>query len=453
MQRKNSIFKALFIFLIFSLSLSSCMDDGMGYELGDDLVDDDSRVVMIDTVAIDVSTFMLDSLVTTNTERVTVGNLIDPMVGTTTTQTRVQFICNFYPAMESTAEFDSITMILHSDGYFYGDTLSMQDVEVYPLDEYLDPDDYSNDASTFYNTNTIYYDPQKLLGKKVFRPSFRKDSTLSIPLDKELGKRLFNLAYDQNDSLINVDEFKEILPGIVIVPGAESQIVTGFEAPTDSISSGASPPQIKIYYHDKMSDEALSFSLQYTRSDYMYNTFTTDYSGTSLEGLKHDNEVTIPTNQSDDVSYVQGGNGLVTRLNFRDMKDLQYIGPGMIASAILTFKPLKGSFNRFDFRLPTTLSPYIVDKKNKVLGQLLSEDGESPVMGYLFEDAAYEDNTEYRIDITSFIKNEFREDQEWDRSLILQLTSFEENRAVDRLVIDNGNQNNIELILYYIVSE
>ncbi|MDC1105159.1 DUF4270 family protein [Prolixibacteraceae bacterium] len=453
MQRNNSIIRKLFLVLSFPLFLYSCIDDGMGYELGDDLVNDDSRVVRIDTIAIDVSTFMLDSLVTTNAERITVGNFNDPLIGTTTTQSRIQFICNFYPAMEPTAVFDSITMILHSDGYFYGDTLSMQDIEVYPLEEFLDPDDYSNDATTFYNTNTIYYNPNELLGKKIYRPSFRKDSTVSIPLDKKLGERLFDLAYEQNDSLINAEEFKDILPGIVIVPGSESNLVAGFAAPTDSIGSGESPPQIVVYYHDRLTDEALNFTLQYTRTDYMYNTFTTDFSGGPLLDLIHDNEVTIPSSQSGNASFIQGGNGLVTRLNFSEMKDLQYIGPGMIASAMLTFKPLKGSFDRYNYRLPTVLIPYIVDKKNKILGQLLAEDGQTPILGYLFEDSDYKDNTEYRIDITSFIKNEFREDKEWDHSLILELSSLEQNRAVNRLVIDHGNQNNIELVLYYIVSE
>ncbi|QZE14629.1 DUF4270 domain-containing protein [Halosquirtibacter laminarini] len=453
MRINKTILFSFLLSLCAPLFMTSCMDDGMGYELGEDMVDDDSRIVMVDTVSINVSTFMLDSLITTNTERVVVGNLNDPYVGKTQTQTRLQFLCNFYPTMDNTAVFDSINLEMHSDGYFYGDTLNMQEVKVYPLKEFIDPDDYSDDANTFYNVNSIDYDVNKLLGEKLFRPSYNKDSVLRVPLSKDLGKRLFDLAFDKNDSLVNVDEFKDILPGLVLVPGEQSQLVTGFAAPLDSISSGKTPPQIVVYYHDKIDDETKSFVINYTLPDYMYNTFTSDFEGGVLEGLKHDNEVTLSSKDIGDVSYVQGGNGLVTRLNFRNMKDLQYIGPGMVASAVLILKPLQGSYNDDNLKLPKMLAPYIVDKKNKILTPLLADDGETPIMGYLYEDPMFQDNTEYRIDITSFIKSEFREEKEWDRSLILQLPSVDENRAVDRLILDHGNKNNIELELYYIVSE
>ncbi|TEB40657.1 DUF4270 family protein, partial [Flavobacterium circumlabens] len=92
-----------------------------------------NKVILIDTVTVEMSTINFDSLVTSGQSRILVGNYDDPIFGKVKSDGYFQLESDSYslPGAGSDTEavnyvFDSISMILKYNNYFYGDTTKVQ---------------------------------------------------------------------------------------------------------------------------------------------------------------------------------------------------------------------------------------------------------------------------------------------------------------------------------------
>ncbi|HEX7869977.1 MAG TPA: DUF4270 family protein, partial [Chryseobacterium sp.] len=96
-----------------------------------------NKVILIDTLTVEMSTINFDSLVTSNKSRVLVGNYDDPLFGKVKSNSYFQLASDSYSLISSTDTeaanyvFDSISMILKYDNYYYGDTTKVQTFDIH----------------------------------------------------------------------------------------------------------------------------------------------------------------------------------------------------------------------------------------------------------------------------------------------------------------------------------
>lgn len=435
--------------MVMLMGIQSCESDEVEYEVGDEFVNDPGRLIAIDTVTVHLSTYQSDSVSTSNEGRILAGTIDDPWFGKTSFSSPVYF--NYTSTIEpgSDARFDSITISLKFDNFLQGDSLSMQHLQFYPLTEVGElEDDYLR-----YATRKFDYREDELLGETRFYADEVNDSLLEIRIDDSLGLKLFKWAQEKNDTLTTESLWEEFLPGIAIVPGAESEIINSFQLYSSANSYSSGSPKVTIYYHEKEIDEEQEIPLNLTYSSYQYNRQESDRKNTLLAGITPDGEP-IPSSETDEKAFIQGISGLMAKIEIPSIKHLNYVGEGVIMSAVLAFKPTEESYSDA-FPLPKQLMLYTCSNKtNDLQGTVTNSSGSTSVTSVFHEDTEFDNDTEFTIDITSYLREEF--DSEWntERALLMAIPESYNHTDFSRLVLDSPNgKNPMELRIYYLIPE
>ena len=131
----------LFIILFISLFTACQTDNAEGeFVVGSDYLSISNKVLLIDTLTVNVSTINIDSLVTSNQSRILIGNYTDPILGKVTSESYLKLTPENYYIESSNSDiqtvkyvFDSIAMILKYDRYYYGDTTKTQTINIHQL--------------------------------------------------------------------------------------------------------------------------------------------------------------------------------------------------------------------------------------------------------------------------------------------------------------------------------
>ncbi|WP_278019537.1 DUF4270 family protein [Flavobacterium ginsengisoli] len=268
------------LILLFVLTLFSCgTDTDTGeFTVGSDYLALSNKVIMIDTVTVEMSTINFDSLVTSNKSRILIGNYDDPIFGKVKSDSYFQLSGASY-ALNNTGSdteavnyvFDSISMILKYDKYYYGDTTKVQTFDIHRLLQKVKP---NTDDSNFYNNSALSYSTESL-GKISFIPRPKQKDSINIKMDKEFGEALFQKI--KKREITDFDSFTEYLKGLVLVPEtSNSSNIIGF-------SAGSS--KMRLYYSKYMADtDEESYILDYTILDKtkQFNSISLDKTGTLL---------------------------------------------------------------------------------------------------------------------------------------------------------------------------
>ena len=137
----------LFLILFISLFTSCQTDNAEGeFVVGSDYLSINNKVILIDTLTVNVSTINIDSLVTSNQSRILIGNYTDPIFGKVTSESYLKLTPDNYSIGSSDSDtqtvkyvFDSIAMILKYDRYSYGDTTKTQTITTHQLTQKVKP--------------------------------------------------------------------------------------------------------------------------------------------------------------------------------------------------------------------------------------------------------------------------------------------------------------------------
>ena len=126
--------------LFFAIAIISCGTDTDAGEfvVGSDYLAVNNKVVLIDTMTVEMSTVNFDSLVTSSQNRMLIGNYDDPIFGKVKSTTYFQLLPSSYSLNTGTGSdtdatnyvLDSISMILKYDNYYYGDTTKVQTFDI-----------------------------------------------------------------------------------------------------------------------------------------------------------------------------------------------------------------------------------------------------------------------------------------------------------------------------------
>jgi hypothetical protein len=341
MSRSNKAHSALAAWgrLLAMLSLvalaTSCTNAVSDIGVGLPDANTDTGAYLIDTLTVRASTVLRDSVPSSNSAYLFVGQYTDPLLGKLTARSAFRLALPSGYAPDPTAVFDSISLILKPDAYRYGDTTKTQAlVEVHRLRSPVSTTQYS---FTSPRLTKMDYDSVNLLNASAnggslapvgrARPSIR---TLRLPLSRAFGQTLLTMG--QAGRLSTQDDLDAYLPGLVITPA------TTDEATIIRLSATAADAGVNLYYHlptDPTTVITSSFSL--AEGGRHYFQVRANRNAAAITNLPRTSLQAVSSALTGERTVIEGALGLQTRLEFPYLTDLRQFGNNLtITNAQIT---------------------------------------------------------------------------------------------------------------------
>lgn len=418
-----------FLWGLVLVGLISCSTDDSDSLVGEDFVQSTTKVYFIDSLTVDASTIVFDSLTVTSPDRLLVGSYNDEVFGQTYAKTYIQLSDNTSD-IDDDAVYDSIAIIFKYDNYFYNDTVVQQQFNVYKLTEDMEPDD---DDDEYYNTTDFSYDPTPIATQN-FYPRIYKDDSLELKMNDSFGEHLFNDIRDNDINDVS-DDFVDEYKGFLVEANSDiSSSVLGFS--TDSY--------LRIYYSvedgdGELQDETMDFSFNLTNT---FSSIGSDKTGTYFENVTTQ-ETNLSSEDTGNATYIQAGTGIATRIDIPYLETLYDLSPeGEVVSAELKVYLRHNSYSD-NLSVRDSLAGYIVDNDADIVGYLVDDDGEEIYSTTVSSNSEF-DTDEYVIDVTNFIEIK-REETSEKYYLVLYPQDF--NSSVDRYIFSDDPSDDLEIKL------
>jgi len=440
--------KYILFLLLFIALFTSCQTDNTEGEFvaGSDFLSISNKVILIDTLTVNVSTINFDSLVTSNQSRILIGNFTDPLLGKVKSESYFQLTPSSYTLGSTRSSdtetinyaFDSIAVILRYDRYYYGDTTKIQTINIHQLTQKVKP---KIDDESFYNNSALSFN-SKSIGTKSFYPKPIGKDSVNIKIDPIFGKSLFEKL--KNNEITNADEFDDYFKGIVIKPSTNnSSNVIGYN--TNSV--------LRLYYKQTNTDldSKNSLTKDFTIADLtkQFNNISLERTGTIIQDLP-DSRNKLASEFTNNSSFIQSGTGLACRIDFPYLNQLKYIAEkGIIVDAELVIKPIKNSASAL-FPIKDSLQVFECDNLNRISKVLTNSDGSQMLAKLNITPDEFNENIGYKVNIGSFLYQEIRKKSGSRSSLIFTFPNI--SKGVDRIVLGNQKnpENKLKLKIYYI---
>jgi hypothetical protein len=420
------------------LLISSCSDNPEEFTLGDEFIESQAGIRVIDTFTVKLSTVILDTMATGGTENMLIGNYEDNIFGKITCSSFFRLEIPEDVDVETNDTYDSLYLVIEYNNYYFGDTAKTQKITVHQLTENIniDDDDYlSNNSSFSYNSTplgSITYTPQ---------PNNETD-TLAIKLNDALGRDLFTKLKDESDILTDSTAFINYFHGLMLkADEAYTGNVIGFAAAAGDIRM--------ILYSSRVDKEKEEITHQfgYTETEKQFNNIKHDFSSTGLSSLKQQ-RYSLSSSATGGLSYLQGGIGLAIRVDIPSIQDILMLERGKIADAKLMIAPSVGSY-RNESDLPGQLVLYKTDLLNRRNSQAVTGSG-AYVTSTLTMDDLYHENTAFEFDLTYFLTSELSDNYvDPEDGLLITLNSTDIKTSLYRLIAEAGSKNT-RLKIYYL---
>ncbi len=359
-----------------------------------------------DTFSIETSTRLRPNFInSTNPVAGLVGNYNDPIFGNVNAKTFFNLTINEeFRNFGTNASCDSVVLEIPFQFFsengnikpnYVGDTLSDLVLELYKVLEEINPDvvygisDSLQLEQTAIDETSIYLLPRT------------KNFKLYLP--KDFGQQMI----DQGS--VDQEEFRNRFPGLCLkAKTGTGDAIYGFDLKSTSA-------QLKVYYRNSSSTGGLLFSMKLNNA--YFNSISSDRTGTALESLSKDNSIPSTANG---VSYLQGGTGVGTWIDIKDLAEFQKQEEGVIINKAILRIPLdfttyggeeedpnyfvrlmktdaNGDFIFTDTDDDVDVTAYAAESVVNFESELLSR----PSNAFSFD----EEKKEYPLDITSYIQD------------------------------------------------
>lgn len=421
------------------LIIMSCSDSSI---IGDDLVGDDNfQISFMDTVSLDMYTVKFDSLPTSSTGRLVVGNNTNEYLGDVIADAYFLLSPNSNFGVYSVDDyevFDSVTMVFYTDGYSY--ILGEDDVSRELVVEQLRSDLNIPTGDTYlynYSVPPRAADDLPVLGRKNIRFSQDEVDEIEITLDYEFGSELFELIREVDEVLLSSTEFYEYMNGFKVSFDNSQNDTPFIGLDVDSI-------RLNIYYTNPRSlpieQEVFSF--------YVDNApYYTHYSNTNIPDV-YDELKTIEnelsTDSTDHLGHMAGGLGYAIRVDFPSIRSLLLDGKDyVIAGAELRLRPL--DVDKDARRLPERLKGFYVTESNVTVS-------DEVIYASLVYDEEYGRDTYYVMDIGVLVEQLLQDLTVYEYSVLLTIDDDDLNTSMTSVVMGDESFDS-ELILYTITNK
>lgn len=377
---------------VILVAICSCQDENSS--LGGSLVKSSFRNVFTDTCTVDISTILVDSLTTMGDSVCQVGHYKDSIFGEVMASYFAEFNkSSFTPDDESTYTFDSITLTLVHSGHYWGDTLTAQRINVYPLSQAFN---LASDE-TLYNHTQVAVEAEPLFGFSL-RPAPGRTKTVEVRMPDSFGKRLFDDMLAESEVFDSQEKFRDYFHGLALVPELNGNCVTGF-----MVSDSAM--HIKMYYHvsnSTLTEEELTFTVN---TDCAFTHVNHDRTSTPIVDLETGMLNASSSIRTGKRAFLQGLTGIYNAIEFPYLNNLEVAGDIVsIESATLYLYPAKGTYG-VTSQLPSTLRLYVADENNNTEDQVYDSMGTTIQDGSLTVDDIFGTETYYSFDLTSFMQD------------------------------------------------
>jgi Domain of unknown function (DUF4270) len=418
----------------------SCTKTG-NFTLGEDFVESQTKLQILDTFKVNMFTVLLDSVATSSQKIAYAGSYKDNIFGTVKCESYFDLAYQPFDDIDTKAIFDSAAVRFNYSKASYGDTTALMTLNLHRLTEVITPLPYISEYSLF-NTTSYEYEPDPI-GTITFYPTPKslEDTTVNIHIDA-LGEEMFNLIRDKDAKVTTSEGFSDYLKGFILTQGnAEDKAIIGFKADGSHLL-------MKLYYHiDQGVPVNKEISITMGLANHQFNHVDYNPEGSPLFQIKQEGNVVF-SNESDNKGFMEGLVGLVTVFRFPSIQDLFSSQRWNILKAELILTPANDTYDHFS--LPKNLYIYNTDKLNS-FGSALLNANRDQIVATLNYDKELNENTAYTFDITGFLNNELSDLYfNYDHGLMVTLNHDGDLRSsLDRLVIE-GKKPAVKLRIYYL---
>jgi hypothetical protein len=430
--KKGRIILSFFVFGI--ILIGSCTKTNE-FTIGKDFVESQTRLQVIDTFRVDLSTVLLDSVVTSSKNIAYVGQYEDNIFGSINCNSYFDLAYESFSELDVKAVYDSSAFILYYTDYNYGDTTAMMSISIHRLTEKIVP----YDKTYLFNTSSFHYESQATGTVSFYPEPHSSDTAVSIPVNS-LGEELFNLIRDKDEKVSTQEWFTDYLKGFVLTSGTtNNKALLGFKASSESLV-------MKIYYHlDKEESEKQEITIKMGEATHQFNNVKYDLTNTSLYNIKMEkNEV--PSTETGNKVFMQGMIGLIPKLRFSSLQDILAADRWKILKAELIIEPVQFSYDVFS--LPDSLYIYKTDKENR--RAVLNDDDNKPMIASFEFDKYLPENNRYTFNITSYINQELYDAYvDSESGLMIGLNEDKLESSFERLLVE-GKHPPVKLRIYYL---
>jgi hypothetical protein len=445
------------VLLVLVLGISMVFCDSKKFDIGEDLIDTQSGITIIDTFQVRLSTIKLDSVPTSGTKQLLCGKHSTSVTGSTEIIPYFNFdLGDDLKRITQDDQFDSITLELGYTKYYVGDTTQIQQFSLYQLTDLLDYVKNKTSGDYIYNNSSFPHEDVPL-GTVRFYPYVSEDS-VEFRLDDTFGLDLINMVLNNSDDLESNARFNRYLRGFMLKSASDSKSIIGFKGDTSGV-------KINIYTHIIGPGESAKKNYIIPLASEVkthYNQAVSDRSNTAFAGLSSQNEE-ITARNSGNRCFNEGSAGIISRIDFPSLNDVFLFDDRVMIKAQLLFYPSTENDIR---HLPQTLSFYESDKHNTIGSQLTTSSGtqQAPVQASLKKrDSSkelYEDifNLYYAVDITEYLTAKFAGNYYNTQNGLLITIPYSDLQTSADLVILNGENNDLttyrpQLQLYFLKYE
>ncbi len=473
-MKKNKYFVLVFLLAFFSSCNSDVFEE---HEIGDNLIDKSTEVILIDTFTINTSTVKLDSVVSSGTQNVVfdnffVGQFNDPYLGEINSSfyglvdLGEPFSLRMSDGINIPVKFDSLVFIGYLDENplrFIGDSLLEQSLSIHQVIETFE---LPSNKSSYKTFDALNYKSESL-GEATFMPQPVKNSHYDENDDKnplakrggvrfrmkdQLGLDIIDLVNKSDEKVIFSSKWAEYFKGIVIKPGDENSAMLSF-------LTGNNRMKIRLYYSDTAYNEVgvvqfhdfpvnknyLNFSN--VKSNFESNNGIAQKIG-SISGQKNE----LHSNETDDLSFIQGSLGIMTKIQIPYVDQLNILGlTGGLLNAELRLYPKEGSYDHKYLRLPdyenNKFVVYSTNETNKIENSLPDPSVNSTLTSSFHGNNENIGESYFSIDLTGYINDILLHGQEHEDALLLSFPKDALGNIMDRLVIDNGEKSDFKIKL------
>lgn len=438
--------KKQYLFIgVFIVILTACTKTDISF--GNQFLDDGyTQMVQVDSFNVDLSTILVDSFVTSGKEVTLVGSYTDTVFGRVSAQTYLEvappsYVNALYADSLANALFDSIVLVLKTNGTYYGDSSRKLSVHIHRLSEPVTATD--NASGYLFNPRSFAVQPAEIGSASVMvRP--RSGDSVQIRLNDALGLSLLKKMQDPADiDMQSVDAFLQYFNGIRISADAGSQLVAGC---TDSVIMRLCYRKPGLYMQSRRIDFTLA-----NRSHHFLH-IETDRSGTILKDLQ--TAQPLKSSSTRNAAYSSFASGAMIKIRFPSVRDvLKLPNYAKLLKATLVVRPVAGSYGGI-YQLPPQLRLSQTTQLNQLGSDITSRSSDRSVAsqtGSLYIDDLYGSGTAYTYDVTEYLRSIISNSAINNNGLLLIPPSPALETQFNRVVVGDAKHqlSKTQLILLY----
>jgi hypothetical protein len=422
-------------FFVFGIVLFGSCTKTNEFTIGKDFIESQTRLQIVDTFRVDMSTILYDSITTQSTKIAYVGQYKDNIFGSIKSEAYFDLAYESFSDLEEKALYDSASFILEYTNNNFGDTTSLMTVAIHRLTENIVP--YDN--TYLFNTSSFNYETQAAGTASFYPQPHSSDTAVSIHVDA-LGEELFKLIKDKDVKVSSEEWFTDYLKGFVLTSGtANNKALIGFHASADRLV-------LKMYYHiNSQEPQKKEITVRMGNANHQFNNVKYDFTNTALYNIKNEKNQ-LRSTETGNHAFMQGMIGLLPKLRFPSLQNLLAANRWKILKADLIVEPVNYSNDIFSF--PDSLYIFGTDKDNT--RTVLRNSENNPLIASFEYDKNLAEDTKYTFDITSFILNELSDAYvDYEHGLILCVNQDKLESSFERLIVEGKNPP-VKLRLYYL---